>query len=206
MNRIVTAFFVLLAIGLSGCITVFPKTKPVQLYRFDGRQAVIAAANPAGDRVGVVRAGGSFNAAAAGDRILTVTGSQVAYLAQSRWAGPADTLFNEALLGAFNAGPGPARLVIRGEPARADYTLRLDVQRFEAVYDQGPRAAPDVRIEIHMVLIRASDRALVKDETLAIQARATDNRVSAIVAAFDKAVGEALAAIVANTNASLTAR
>ena len=204
MNRIVKALFVLLALGLSGCITVFPKTKPSQLYRFDGRQTVIAAANPAGTRVGVVRAGGSFNAAA-GDRILTVTGSQVAYLAQSRWAEPADTLFNEALLGAFNAGPGPARLVIRGEPARADYTLRLDVQRFEAVYDHGPRSAPDVRIEVHMVLIRASDRVLVKDETIAVQARATDNRVSAIVAAFDKAVGEALAAIVTNTNSRLTA-
>ncbi len=205
MNRIAKALFVLLALGLSGCITVFPKTKPSQLYRFDGRQTVIAAANPAGTRVGVVRAGGSFNAAAAGDRILTVTGSQVAYLAQSRWAEPADTLFNEALLGAFNAGPGPTRLVIRGEPARADYTLRLDVQRFEAVYDHGPRSAPDVRIEVHMVLIRASDRVLVKDETIAVQARATDNRVSAIVAAFDKAVGEALAAIVTNTNSSLTA-
>lgn len=205
MNRIAKALFVLLALGLSGCITVFPKTKPSQLYRFDGRQTVIAAANPAGTRVGVVRPGGSFNAAAAGDRILTVTGSQVAYLAQSRWAEPADTLFNEALLGAFNAGPGPARLVIRGEPARADYTLRLDVQRFEAVYDHGPRSAPDVHIEVHMVLIRASDRVLVKDETIAVQARATDNRVSAIVAAFDKAVGEALAAIVTNTNSSLTA-
>jgi len=131
----------------------------------------------------------------------TVTGSEVAYVAGARWAEAAETLFNEALLGAFNAGPGPARLVIRGEPARADYTLRLDVQRFEAVYDRGARAAPEVRVEVHMVLIRASDRVLVKDETLAVQTRAEANRVSAIVQAFDKAVGEVLTKIVSNTNA-----
>lgn len=201
MNRITKLIVVVVALGLSGCITVFPKTKPSQLYRFDGRQAEIAGANPAGPRIGVVRAGGSFNHAAAGDRILTVTGSEVAYVAQARWAEPAETLFNEALLGAFNAGPGPARLVIRGEPARADYTLRLDVQRFEAVYDRGARAAPEVRVEVHMVLIRASDRVLVKDETLAVQARAEANRVSGIVQAFDQAVGKMLTQIVANTNA-----
>ena len=52
-----------------------------------------------------------------------------------------------------------------------------------------------------MVLIRASDRVLVKDETLAVQARAEANRVSAIVQAFDQAVGKVLTQIVTNTNA-----
>ncbi|OXE37056.1 MAG: ABC transporter [Phenylobacterium zucineum] len=205
MNPIAKGFMVALLLGLGGCVTLFPKVTPSQLYRFDGRLSEVAATNPAPSRVGVVRTGGSFNAAAAGDRILTVTGSQVAYLAKSRWAEPAEVLFNEALLRAFNAGPGPARLVIRGEPARADYTLRLDVQRFEAVYDRGARAAPEVCLEIHMVLSRTSNPAQIKDETLAVKARASDNRVSAIVRAFDQAVGKAVAAIIAKTNSGITA-
>ena len=32
----------LAAVALSGCITVFPKTKPAQLYRFDGADEVSA--------------------------------------------------------------------------------------------------------------------------------------------------------------------
>ena len=205
MNRIAKLVVIVLALSLSACVTIFPKTKPSQLYRFDGRKTEIAAANPAGPRIGIARAGGSFTGPAAGDSILTVTGTQVAYLAQSRWAQPAETMFNEAVLGAFNAGPGPARMVIRGEPARADFTLRLDVQRFEAVYDHGPRAAPEVRIEVHMVLIRASDHVLVKDETLAVQQRAGANRVASIVDAFDTAVGEVMTNLVAKTNSGVGA-
>lgn len=34
----------ILALGLAGCITVFPKTKPAQLYRFGGEPS--AAARP----------------------------------------------------------------------------------------------------------------------------------------------------------------
>jgi len=203
MNRIAKLLVLVLALGVSGCITVFPKTKPAQLYRFDGPHNATSGSIGTGPKVGVLRAAGTFTAAAAGDRILTVTGSEVAYLAQSRWAQQADTLFNEALVSTFNAGPGPARLVARGEPAKADYTLRLDVQRFEAAYDHGPRAAPEVRIEVHLVLIRNSDRALVRDETLSFAQRARGNRVSSIVTAFNQAVGETLTKVVADTNASL---
>ena len=196
-----TALLVVSMLALSACITVFPKTKPAQLYRFDGRREPAATQpNSSIAKVGVVRAGGSFNAAASGDRILTVTGDEVAYLAETRWAGAAVNLFDEALLGAFNANAGPARLVVRGEPAKAAFTLRLDVQRFEAVYDQGSKAAPDVRMEVHVVLVRAADRALVRDQTISIHERATGNRVSEIVRAFDQAVGQAVSDVVSITD------
>lgn len=194
----------LLAVSLSGCITLLPKTKPAQLYRFSGVEAAseapaAAPSDPAG-RVGVVRARGSFSAGAAGDRIMTVTGAQVAYLAQARWAAPAVTLFDEAVMRAFSQQAGPVRLAARGDPGRAPYSLRLDVERFEAVYDRGGRAAPDVRIEIHAVLVRAADRVVVKDQTLTAHARAADNRVSAIAQAFDQATTQVLKDVVALTN------
>ena len=197
------AALLLVAGSLSACITLLPKSKPAQLYRFDGR-AGLAAAKPAdggsGARVGVSRAGGSFQGAASGDRILTVTGPQVAYLADSRWSGPASVLFDEALVSAFSANPGSAHLVARGEPAAATYSLRLDVTRFEADYDQGPKAAPKVVVEAHAELIRGADRTVVGDKLFRAELRASDDRVSAIVAAFDQAVGKTLADLVAWSN------
>ena len=48
---------------------------------------------------------------------------------------------------AFDADPGPVRLISRGEPAAADYVLRLDVRNFEVQYDHGPKAAPTAPAE-----------------------------------------------------------
>ena len=56
-----------------------------------------------------------------------------------------------------------------------------------------------------MVLIRASDHVLVKDETLAVQQRAGANRVASIVDAFDTAVGEVMTNLVAKTNSGVGA-
>ncbi|MCI3132016.1 ABC-type transport auxiliary lipoprotein family protein [Phenylobacterium aquaticum] len=205
MNRtwIRAAGLVALALSLSACVTVFPKAKPATLYRFQGDVAAVGPA--AKTRIGVARANGSFNGAASGDRILTVTGPEVAYVAEARWAEPAVTLFDEALARAFNANTGAARLVTRGEPSRADYSLRLDVQRFEADYDHGGKAAPRVAIDVHAVLVRASDRAVVGDELFSVAVRARENRVSAIVAAFDAGVSQLLGKLVAWANAGVAA-
>ena len=185
------------AIALSGCITVFPKSKPAQLYRFDGAEEASATPGPTGaDRVGVVRVRGGFNGAASTDRIMTVTGSEIAEVAEARWAQPAVRLFDEALTRAFTRQTGPVRLVTRGDPGRAPYSLRLDVERFEAVYDHGGKAAPDVRVEIHAVLVRAADRVVIKDQMIATHVRASDNRVSAIVQAFELSTKQALDEVV----------
>jgi len=193
--------------ALSACITLLPKSKPAHLYRFDGRAALGASqpsgGGPATGRVGVSRVAGAFQASASGDRILTVTGSQVAYLAESRWSGPASTLFDEALVNAFDTNAGPAHLVARGEPAAATYSLRLDITRFEADYDQGPKAAPKVVVEAHAELVRASDRAVVGDRVFRTEVRASEDRVSTIVAAFDQAVGKVLADLVSWTNGTV---
>lgn len=205
MNRtwIRAVGLVAIALTLSACVTVFPKTKPATLYRFRGD---VAAAGPAAaKRVGVARANGGFNGAAAGDGILTVTGAEVAYVADSRWAEPASTLFDEALKRAFNANQGAARLVTRGEPSRADYSLRLDIERFEADYDHGGRAAPRIAIDVHAVMIRATDRSVVGDQVFSVAIRANDNRVSAIVAAFDAGVSQMLGKLIAFANDAVTA-
>jgi cholesterol transport system auxiliary component len=189
-----------LALTLTGCISLLPKTDPAQLYRFEA--ASTAAAAPSTRPVfAVLKAPSSFVRASAGDGLLTLTDGQAAYIAGARWVSPAVTLFDEAVTRAFQDAGGPGRLIGRSEIARADSYLKLDVRTFETRYDQGSKAAPMVVIEVNAALTR-TNQSLVGARTFTASIRASDNRVSAIVQAYDQAVGEVLGQLVAWGNAS----
>lgn len=190
-----------LAMGLSACISLFPKTKPVGLYRF-GEAEVSAPKGPPGAMFGVLKAPTVFTRAAASDRIMTVNQGQIAYIADARWVSPAFVLFEEAVARAFENDPGRARLIGRGEVAKADLVLRLEVRTFETEYVNGPKAAPEVVVRVRGVMSRNTDRALVGDQVFEARVKAADNRVSAIVPAYDKAVAKVLGEIVAWANAA----
>lgn len=143
-----------LMVSLSGCISVFPKAKPASLYRF-GEAEVSVPKGPPGAMFGVLKTPSSFTRAAAGDRILTSTNGEVAYIADARWVSPAFVLFEEATARAFENDPGRARLIGRGEVAKADMMLRLEVRTFEADYVNGPKAAPEVVVRVRGVLTRS---------------------------------------------------
>lgn len=188
------------ALLLSGCITLLPDSKPTQLYRFTPDPQASATPSPTEGRYAVVRAGGNFHPAAAGDRILTSDGAEAAYLANARWTQAAAVLFDQALVRAFATSSGPARLITPGELGRPAFGLRVDVSRFEAAYDRGPRAAPEIRVDLHLVLTRLKDQTVVQEQTFAFSRRATENRGEAIAEAFSEAVEEALETIVRTTD------
>jgi len=189
-----------LALGLTGCISLLPKSAPASLYRFGVTPAAAEPARP--NAVGVFRAMGQFQREAAGDQMLTVTGERVAYIAESRWVAPAEVLFDEAVANAFEAAPGPVRLVSRGQAAHSDYALRLDVRNFEADYGGGGEA-PTVTIRIRAVLTRDQSRTAVAEQLFEARAPASENRVSAIVAAYDQALGQVLVQITAWANGAV---
>lgn len=186
-------------LALSGCISLLPKTKPAHLYRFGQPAGSEATTAPQG-QVGVFRTNATFQRESAGDQILTITNGQAAYVAETRWVAPAAVLWDEAVLAAFDADPGPVRLVSRGEPASVAYVLRLDVRNFEARYDHGAKAAPTVLVRVRAAITRGIDRSTVAERIFEKQVPAADNRVGAIVPAYDKAVGEVLKEIVAWTS------
>ncbi len=183
-----------LSVALSACVSVFPKQAPANLYRF-GMTAPPPAAAPATagtQPFGVLNAVIAFDRAAATDRILTVSGSQAAYIKGSRWLSSANILFDEALIRAFDTSGGPARLIGRGEVVHADYMLKLDIRTFEARYDHGDKAAPTIIVTVHADLDRLSDKVAVSNKTFEATVPATDNRVGAIASAFDQAVSKVL--------------
>ena len=192
----------LCAVLLAGCVSLLPKQKPAQLYRFDNGAPAAATPTEAGRAFGVFKGRVAFDRAAAGDRILTVNGQQVAYIAEARWAAPAMVLFDQALSRAFDANTGPARLVGRGQTGRAQLILQIDVREFAAVYEAGPQSAPTVVVRAHASLVRGLDRTLVSERMFESKIKTGDNRVSAIAAGFEKAVGDVLGQVIAWTNAS----
>jgi len=190
------------AATLAGCVSLFPKADPVGLYRFGNDPVAPVSKGPAGALFGVFKTPTVFTRASAGDRILTITNGEAAYVAGARWVSPASVLFDEAIARAFEADPGRARLIGRGEVAKSDLILRLEVRSFEAVYVNGPKSAPEVLVQVRGVLNRSSDRALVGDQVFEARVKASDNRVGPIVAAYDGATGKVLGDITAWVSAA----
>jgi cholesterol transport system auxiliary component len=87
---------------------------------------------------------------------------------------------------------------------RADYLLATDVRDFEAQYDE-PTGAPVATVDIEAKLLDARGNVVSSLEARRT-ARASANSVPAAVAAFDEALGGALAQIVAWAITSAPAR
>lgn len=175
-----------IAVALSGCITLFPEAEPAKLYRFE----IAAPSEVAAKTFTVTRGPIAFDRAAASDGLVAVTGDTVQYIDGARWVAPAQQLFEEELVRAFQAGP--ARLIGRGEVGKSDWLMRLDVQRFEANYRNGPEGAPVVVVEIKVALTRNVRDGDTFETVLKTEVQANDNRVSAIVPAFNSALTKSL--------------
>jgi len=175
---------------LSACISVFPESEPARLYRF-GDTSPAAATPVATTPFDVFLGRTEFNRASAGDRLLTVTGTQVAYIKGARWVTSAADLFNAAVQKTFSAERSAARLVDSGDLARADYILALQVQTFEVQYRDGPDSTPRIEVTVLASLTDTRDRG-VAQRTFRAAVDASDNRVGPIVESFDEAVSAVL--------------
>lgn len=178
---------------LSGC-ALLSSPDPVQLYRFGGpvqgeARAPVAQPIPMGlRRIEMPQASRT-------DRIVGVTGSEVAYIKGARWVAPADALYTEALENAFAARAQRVRLVGPRELTTAQRSLDVDMRAFEARYD-APGAAPSVVIAARAQILSRQDRSVVAERAFSVTRPAAANRVSSIVEAFEAATADINAQIV----------
>ena len=193
------------ALVLGGCGGLLGGGGSADMYRFGSLPAAAPAEGAAGGPVEPVRpvlvlfVGSTFEPAIDGDRILTVTGSQARYVADARWIAPAPELFDAAVVRAIEQRVPSARMVrIRGAPM-PDYALGVDVRRFEAEYSGVADAPPEIVIETRVRLMRWSDRTLVDEWHVVSREPALENRVTTMVAGFDRGT-----AFVASRIADLT--
>lgn len=189
---------VLAAASLSGC-ALLSSPDPVQLYRFGeaGVASGAAVQAPVDIRLRTVE----FVAAANGDRLLGITGAEAAYIAGARWVSPADELYSTALESAFAGEARAVRLIGRRELTPVARVLDVDVRAFETRYDYAG-GVPDVVVTVRARLLRFPERTVVAEQTFTISQSAGENRVSAIVAAYDAATRAVNTQVVAWTDAN----
>lgn len=171
-----------LGLAVAGC-ALLSSPDPVQTYRFGGG-APMGSANvgAAVTPIGLRRV--EFPEAVEGDRLLSVTGAETAYIAGARWISPAADLYQESLENAFAAQATRVRVVGPREPVRSGRSLDIDMRAFEARYD-APGAAPTIVITARARMTVLPDRNVSAERIFSVSQPAGENRVSAIVEAFD---------------------
>ena len=191
----------LAALMLTGGCALLSNPKPVQLYDF-GAEASASPAETSGAPVQVALRGAEFPQASKGDRILGVTaGSEAAYIKGARWTSPAQILFVEGLENSFASQSGRVRIIGPGELTQVTRTLAVDVRTFEAQYEQ-EGASPVVQVTARARLLSYPERAVIAERTFSVNQPATENRISAIVSAFDVATRDIQTQIVGWTETS----
>ena len=199
--------------ALSGC-ALLSSPDPVQNYRFGLPMAAPSAVGdtPAPLTVSIRRI--EFPQATGDDRILGVTGLETAYIGGARWVSPASTLFDDSLKAAFANRADRIRVLGRREPGTPPLILQVTVTTFEARY-AAPGAVPDVvvtaRAQLRSTPERRAGGGTIRPEegrsverVFTVTQPAGDNRVSAIVAAFDTATRDINTQIADWTIASAT--
>lgn len=184
MTRILKGAAAVAAVALLGGCSLLSTPEPVQLYRFGNLPMGQNERSVAGVQVVMRRA--EFAQAVRGDRILGVTGTEAAYIKGARWVSSADVLFSDALESAFAAQAERVRLVGPRELTRSGQALDIDVRTFEARY-ASPGAAPVATIITRVRLLNAADRSVTAEQVFLVEKPAAENRVGAIISAFDEA-------------------
>lgn len=186
------------AVSLSGC-ALLSSPDPVQLYRFGS--AGDAVATPVAAPVEVKLRRVEMPQAASGDRLLGVTGPEAAYIKGARWVSPAGLLFSDSLEASFAAQASAVRLIGRREVTPTTRLLDLDVRTFETRYDYAG-ATPSVTISARARLLRFPERTVLAEQVFTVSQPAGENRVGAIVEAYDVATRDLNTQIVGWTDAN----
>jgi len=189
------------ALALTGCVTLLPKTKPAQLYRFGYTPELVErkaeAAGTAGRAVGTSPTGIVFGTMtfpqdSAGDRIMTVEGSQASYIAEARWTSSASGLFRDAVSTGFARGGQTVTLEPRG-PTAAGFRLDISVRRFEVDYR---RKRPTVSVALDARLIRMSDRLVVGQKFISADIAVRKSDMSLLADGYNQATTQVVTGLI----------
>jgi cholesterol transport system auxiliary component len=126
------------------------------------------------------------------DRIALLRSDQrFDFYAASLWAAPAPDLVESVIVDALRTGGALSAVFDDSAPFAPRYDLRVTLRRFEADYTQA--GLPTVHVVLDCTLGRHRDRALLASFTAQGSAQPTEDRVSAVVNAFQSATATAVA-------------
>jgi ABC-type uncharacterized transport system auxiliary subunit len=125
------------------------------------------------------------------------------YFAAARWSGPLDEVVQDLALQAFH---GRFRNVGTDTSAfRGGYWLELEVVDFQAEYSGSAAAAPTAHVHLHGRVGKGIDRRVLGEFDADARQAAAENRLAAVVAAYEAAAQQALDEIVEQSTQTLAA-
>jgi ABC-type uncharacterized transport system auxiliary subunit len=126
------------------------------------------------------------------DRIaLLRSGNRLDYYAGSRWSAPLADLVSDLQLRVFRNDPAWSAVADERSGFSTDYLLQTSIDRFTAEYatEGGP---PQIHVDLHGLLIRRSDGALIGSFAVSDKGVAKENRMASVIAAFSWVADQAL--------------
>jgi cholesterol transport system auxiliary component len=126
--------------------------------------------------------------------MLVQSNHRMNFYTGSRWAAGVPELVESLIVETLRASGAWTSVQDSGSLFPSEYLLATTVQRFEADYTDGG-AAPVVHVVFHCTVGRREGRDVIATFTASGSAPAAENRLSAVVAAFETATGQALTAL-----------
>jgi cholesterol transport system auxiliary component len=118
------------------------------------------------------------------------------YFADVRWSGPLDEVVQDLAVQEFHSIGGLRNVSADASAFSSAYWLELQVTDFQAEYS-ALGGAPSVHVRFLARIGNSGNRKILGEFAADIRQTASDNRMSAIVDAFNRAADQALAEIVA---------
>ena len=137
------------------------------------------------------------------DRIAALYADRrLEYFADTRWSGPLDEVVQDLAVQAFRNGAGLQNVSADSSAFVSGYWLEIEVADFQAEYASAG-APPTINVRLLARVGSAGDRRILGHFDAAVRQTAADNRLTAIVDAYEHAVDSALAEIVQGTSRAL---
>ena len=192
-------------LGLSGCGSFFESSVPAQqayVLRLPSRPAQSEVTKVVGSvRVQRPVAGPGLDS----DRIVLLRSDRrFDVYAATRWAAAAPDMLASVLVDQLRGASLFSSVLDDTAPYAPRYNLRCGLNRFEADYTGGG-GAPTIEVVLDCTFGRYRDRTLLANFTAHGSAAATEDRVGAVVAAFESATGKAIAELERNVTDALAA-
>jgi cholesterol transport system auxiliary component len=124
------------------------------------------------------------------------------YFADARWSGPLDEMFQDVAVQVFRDEAGLRNVSADASAFASAYWMEIEIIDFQAEY-AAAAGAPVIHVQLMARLGGAGDRRVLGSFAANARQPASDNRLTAIVEAFDLAVNAALADVVSRSVAAL---
>ncbi|NNC36854.1 MAG: hypothetical protein EX271_07360 [Acidimicrobiales bacterium] len=189
----VTRVLSVIALGviMSGCVSLLPDPSPAPtIYRLSVPQS-LEDSRASSDNVVNIEYPTAPRGLSGTDIVLSPDGRRLTSAAQANWAEAVPSMVRNSLIDTL-ARDGQVIGVIPKGSTRVPYRLNTDLRRFEAVFDQGEDAAPNIVVQINVALTDTKTRQIIGVHTVTKETRAGMRTVSSIVDAKDRATREAM--------------